>query len=121
LCHLQITLDGRVVTDSSTVLRFFDKNLILCNAWFVPLYDVSYLHIRVGSKLVYHRLPWKEPDAPHMIEVLYEDDDMVSVTLCTIFVYLYLFNMVVFMIYYIKYSNQIFETIFFASGAFECK
>lgn len=45
------------------------------------VYDVSYLHIRVGSKLVYHRLPLKEPDAPHMIEVLYEDDDMVSVTL----------------------------------------
>lgn len=78
------------------------------------MYDVSHLHIRVGSKLVYHRLPWKEPDAPHMIEVLYEDDEMVSVTLCTIFVYLYLFN-------YIKYSNQRYETIFFASGALECK
>ncbi|KAG2401772.1 RNA pseudouridine synthase [Vigna angularis] len=49
----QITFDGRVVTDSNAVLR-------------------------VGSKLVYHRLPWKEPDAPHMIEVLYEDDDMIA-------------------------------------------
>ncbi|CAJ1976778.1 unnamed protein product [Sphenostylis stenocarpa] len=49
----QITYDGRVVTDSNTVLR-------------------------VGSKLVYHRLPWKEPDAPHIIEVLYEDDDMIA-------------------------------------------
>ncbi|XP_022641186.1 RNA pseudouridine synthase 5 isoform X2 [Vigna radiata var. radiata] len=49
----QITFDGRVVTDSNAVLR-------------------------VGSKLVYHRLPLKEPDAPHMIEVLYEDDDMIA-------------------------------------------
>lgn len=49
----QITVDGGVVTDSNTVLR-------------------------VGSKLIYHRLPWKEPDAPHMIDVLYEDDDMIA-------------------------------------------
>ncbi|KAK7343841.1 hypothetical protein VNO77_12899 [Canavalia gladiata] len=49
----QITVDGRVVTDPDTV-------------------------IRAGSKLVYHRLPWKEPDAPHMIEVLYEDDNMIA-------------------------------------------
>ncbi|RDX71296.1 RNA pseudouridine synthase 5, partial [Mucuna pruriens] len=49
----QITIDGRVVTDSNTVLS-------------------------VGSKLVYHRLPWKEPDAPHMIDVLYEDDDVIA-------------------------------------------
>lgn len=33
---------------------------------------------RDGSKLVYHRLPWKEPSAPYALEVLYEDDDMVS-------------------------------------------
>ncbi|XP_057427117.1 RNA pseudouridine synthase 5 isoform X2 [Lotus japonicus] len=49
----QISVGGRVVTDPNTVLR-------------------------VGSKLVYHRLPWKEPDAPHMIKVLYEDDDMIA-------------------------------------------
>ncbi|KAL2324787.1 hypothetical protein Fmac_023845 [Flemingia macrophylla] len=49
----QITVDGRVATDSDSVLR-------------------------VGSKLVYHRLPWKELDAPFMIEVLYEDDDMIA-------------------------------------------
>ncbi|XP_054815682.1 RNA pseudouridine synthase 5 isoform X2 [Prosopis cineraria] len=49
----QITGDGKVVTDPSTVLRD-------------------------GTKLVYHRLPWKEPDAPYMIEVLYEDDDLIA-------------------------------------------
>ncbi|KAJ7975089.1 Pseudouridine synthase [Quillaja saponaria] len=49
----QITIDGRVVTDPDTVLR-------------------------VGSELVYQRLPWKEPDAPHMLEVLYDDDDMIA-------------------------------------------
>ncbi|XP_027367114.1 RNA pseudouridine synthase 5 [Abrus precatorius] len=49
----QITVDGQVATDPDTVLR-------------------------VDSKLVYHRLPWKEPDAPHLIEVLYEDDDMIA-------------------------------------------
>ncbi|OEL37056.1 RNA pseudouridine synthase 5, partial [Dichanthelium oligosanthes] len=31
---------------------------------------------RDGSKLVYHRLPWQEPFAPYLLEVLYEDDDM---------------------------------------------
>lgn len=38
------------------------------------------LMFRVGSELVYHRLPWREPDAPYLIEVLYEDDDMVNVS-----------------------------------------
>lgn len=35
------------------------------------------MNFSAGSELVYHRLPWKEPDAPYLIEVLYEDDDMV--------------------------------------------
>lgn len=30
-----------------------------------------------GSELVYQRLPWKEPDAPYLLEVLYEDNDLV--------------------------------------------
>ena len=34
---------------------------------------------RDGMELVYHRLPWREPDAPYLLQVLYEDDDMVSV------------------------------------------
>ncbi|KAK2404156.1 Pseudouridine synthase family protein [Trifolium repens] len=51
-CH-QITVDAIVVTDPNTLLR-------------------------VGSKLVYHRLPWKEPDAPHTIQVLYEDYDIIA-------------------------------------------
>ncbi|GJN31129.1 hypothetical protein PR202_gb19488 [Eleusine coracana subsp. coracana] len=50
-CCLQITVDGEVVTDPNTALRD-------------------------GSKLVYHRLPWQEPSAPYLLEVLYEDDDM---------------------------------------------
>ncbi|EHA8589833.1 putative RNA pseudouridine synthase 5 [Cocos nucifera] len=49
----QITVDGEVITDPSMVLRD-------------------------GSKVVYHRLPWKEPSAPYVLEVLYEDDDMVN-------------------------------------------
>ncbi|KAK9913265.1 hypothetical protein M0R45_037087 [Rubus argutus] len=49
----QITVDGEVVRDPNTILR-------------------------VGSELVYHRLPWREPDAPYLIEVLYEDDDMIA-------------------------------------------
>ncbi|RYR36535.1 hypothetical protein Ahy_A09g041495 isoform C [Arachis hypogaea] len=49
----RITVDESVVTDPDAVLR-------------------------VGSKLVYHRLPWKEPDAPYILEVLYEDDDMIA-------------------------------------------
>lgn len=49
----QITVDGEVVTDPN-------------------------LNLRDGSKLVYHRLPWQEPFAPYLLEVLYEDDDMVA-------------------------------------------
>ncbi|CAD6203198.1 unnamed protein product [Miscanthus lutarioriparius] len=49
----QITVDGEVVTDPD-----------------VTLGD--------GSKLVYHRFPWQEPFAPYLLEVLYEDDDMVA-------------------------------------------
>ncbi|KAK6144800.1 hypothetical protein DH2020_021620 [Rehmannia glutinosa] len=29
-----------------------------------------------GEELVYHRLPWKEPDAPYLLEILYEDNDV---------------------------------------------
>ncbi|XP_077239499.1 pseudouridine synthase family protein isoform X2 [Tasmannia lanceolata] len=50
----QITIDGQVVTDPDTALR-------------------------VGSELLYCRLPWKEPYAPYMLEVLFEDDHMVAV------------------------------------------
>ncbi|XP_062215953.1 RNA pseudouridine synthase 5 isoform X2 [Phragmites australis] len=49
----QITVDGEVVTDPDMTLRD-------------------------DSKLVYHRLPWQEPFAPYLLEVLYEDDDMVA-------------------------------------------
>jgi len=34
--------------------------------------------LRDGCKLVYHRLPWQEPFAPYLLEVLYEDDDMIA-------------------------------------------
>ncbi|XWS07922.1 hypothetical protein CRYUN_Cryun41cG0033300 [Craigia yunnanensis] len=50
---LQISVDGKVVKDPDAILSG-------------------------GSELVYHRLPWKEPDAPHVLEVLYEDDDMIA-------------------------------------------
>ncbi|KAJ8765985.1 hypothetical protein K2173_020501 [Erythroxylum novogranatense] len=49
----QITIDGSVVTEPSTILRS-------------------------GAELVYHRLPWREPDAPYLLDVLYEDDDMIA-------------------------------------------
>ncbi|XP_010253582.1 PREDICTED: RNA pseudouridine synthase 5 isoform X2 [Nelumbo nucifera] len=49
----QITVDGEVVKDPHTILR-------------------------AGSELMYHRLPWKEPDAPYLLEILYEDDDLVA-------------------------------------------
>ncbi|XP_065872791.1 RNA pseudouridine synthase 5 isoform X2 [Euphorbia lathyris] len=34
--------------------------------------------LRVGSELVYHRLPWTEPDAPYLLQVLYEDEHMIA-------------------------------------------
>ncbi|CAM8957950.1 unnamed protein product [Rhodiola kirilowii] len=34
--------------------------------------------VSAKSELVYHRLPWKEPAAPHLLQVLYEDDDMLA-------------------------------------------
>ncbi|KAL3523445.1 hypothetical protein ACH5RR_016279 [Cinchona calisaya] len=49
----QIRLDGTVVMDPDTILR-------------------------AGSELVYHRLPWKEPDAPYLLEILFEDNDLVA-------------------------------------------
>ncbi|XP_048231636.1 RNA pseudouridine synthase 5 isoform X2 [Ricinus communis] len=49
----QITIDGTVVKEPNTILR-------------------------AGLELVYHRLPWREPDTPYMIQVLYEDDDMIA-------------------------------------------
>ncbi|KAG8390633.1 hypothetical protein BUALT_Bualt01G0103800 [Buddleja alternifolia] len=49
----QITIDGCVVTDSDTILR-------------------------ESAELVYHRLPWKEPDAPYVLEILYEDNDVIA-------------------------------------------
>ncbi|KAL6011120.1 hypothetical protein ACLOJK_001564 [Asimina triloba] len=50
----QITVDGQVVTDPDITLRD-------------------------GSTLLYSRLPWREPDAPHFLEILYEDDDMIAI------------------------------------------
>ncbi|KAJ3704212.1 hypothetical protein LUZ61_007917 [Rhynchospora tenuis] len=50
----QIAVDGKVVKDPDFILR-------------------------EGSKVVYHRLPWKEPSAPYSLDVLYEDDDIVMI------------------------------------------
>ncbi|XVF83272.1 hypothetical protein PTKIN_Ptkin16aG0473000 [Pterospermum kingtungense] len=49
----QISVDGRVVKDPYTILSG-------------------------DSELVYHRLPWKEPDAPYLLQILYEDDHMIA-------------------------------------------
>ncbi|XP_078435032.1 pseudouridine synthase family protein isoform X2 [Wolffia australiana] len=49
----QVTIDDHVVTDPETKLR-------------------------VGSVLVYRRLPWEEPSAPYSLEVLYEDDELLA-------------------------------------------
>ncbi|KAI7738793.1 hypothetical protein M8C21_021090 [Ambrosia artemisiifolia] len=49
----QITVNGIVVTDPNTVLR-------------------------TSTELVYHRRPWKEPYAPYLLEVLFEDDHLIA-------------------------------------------
>ncbi|XP_057979546.1 RNA pseudouridine synthase 5 isoform X2 [Malania oleifera] len=49
----QIRIDGGVVTDPNTI-------------------------VRAGYELVYLRLPWKEPEAPYSLQVLFEDDDMIA-------------------------------------------
>lgn len=49
----QIKINGRVVTD--------------------PNESVS-----AGLEVVYHRLPWKEPDTPYFLGILYEDDNMIA-------------------------------------------
>lgn len=33
---------------------------------------------RSHSQLVYTRAPWQEPDVPNYMDILYEDEDMVS-------------------------------------------
>ncbi|ONK62689.1 uncharacterized protein A4U43_C07F6940 [Asparagus officinalis] len=50
----QITVDGDVVTDPDTVLS-------------------------VGCEVIYCRLPWREPNVPYLLEVLYEDEDLVAI------------------------------------------
>lgn len=50
----QIRVDGNVTTDA----------------------DYS---LRDGAALVYHRLPWREPDVPYRLGVLYEDDHLLAV------------------------------------------
>ncbi|KAL0452173.1 UNVERIFIED_CONTAM: RNA pseudouridine synthase 5 [Sesamum latifolium] len=47
----QISIDGCVVTDPNTILR---------------------------CRTSFHRLPWKEPDAPYLLEILYEDNDVIA-------------------------------------------
>ncbi|KAL9260101.1 hypothetical protein AKJ16_DCAP03283, partial [Drosera capensis] len=49
----QVSVDGEVATDPDMVLRG-------------------------GAKLVYRRMSWKEPDAPYLLQVLYEDDDLIA-------------------------------------------
>ncbi|XP_076896374.1 RNA pseudouridine synthase 5-like [Bidens hawaiensis] len=49
----QITVNGTVITDPSIVLS-------------------------TGTELVYHRRPWKEPYAPYLLEVLFEDDHLIA-------------------------------------------
>nr|XP_009589059.2 RNA pseudouridine synthase 5 isoform X4 [Nicotiana tomentosiformis] len=49
----QITVDSKVVTIPDTELR-------------------------AGTELVYHRLPWREPDAPYLLQVLFEDDYLIA-------------------------------------------
>ncbi|KAI3817679.1 hypothetical protein L1987_11476 [Smallanthus sonchifolius] len=48
-----ITVNGTVVADPNTALR-------------------------TGTELVYHRRPWKEPYAPYLLEVLFEDDHLIA-------------------------------------------
>lgn len=35
---------------------------------------------------MYHRLPWREPDVPYRLGVLYEDDHLVSIVCVTVLV-----------------------------------
>ncbi|XP_063950698.1 RNA pseudouridine synthase 5 isoform X2 [Daucus carota subsp. sativus] len=49
----QITVDGKIVTDPTKVLS-------------------------AASDLQYHRLPWREPDAPYLLGVLFEDDHLIA-------------------------------------------
>ncbi|KAG9453389.1 hypothetical protein H6P81_006293 [Aristolochia fimbriata] len=50
----QITVDDQVVTDPDTILR-------------------------AGSKLLYHRQPWREPDAPYVLGILFEDENVLAI------------------------------------------
>lgn len=74
LCSLD---DGSVKTFSFLLIYiyFFRSYCILVPFLFNGCFILSWY--RVGSKLVYHRLPWSEPETPFLLEVLYEDDDMV--------------------------------------------
>ena len=36
--------------------------------------------LQTGQRLSYHRPPWREPDAPLVFEILYEDEDVVAIS-----------------------------------------
>lgn len=42
------------------------------------IYNFAFILYREGMELIYYRLPWQEPDAPHLLEILCEDDDLVG-------------------------------------------
>ena len=58
----------------TSFLPIFCSQNISVTVWVVTLWIKL---CRVGDKLAYHRLPWKEPPAPWKLEVLYEDDYLV--------------------------------------------
>ncbi|XVE99348.1 hypothetical protein REPUB_Repub03eG0190500 [Reevesia pubescens] len=72
----QISVDGRVVKDPDTILRLIFLKLFPITFVFDLIF--LFFYCSGDSELVYHRFPWKEPDAPHVLEVLYEDDDMIA-------------------------------------------
>ncbi|KAJ7524244.1 hypothetical protein O6H91_18G083300 [Diphasiastrum complanatum] len=37
------------------------------------------LMLRTGAQLLYHRLPWKEPFAPHTLHILFEDEHLLAI------------------------------------------
>ncbi|XP_049382533.1 RNA pseudouridine synthase 5 isoform X3 [Solanum stenotomum] len=60
------------------IVRPTDAGLTLIEFYFRKYKSSAPLQ-GAGAELVYHRLPWREPDAPYLLEVLFEDDYLIVV------------------------------------------
>ncbi|KAJ8557173.1 hypothetical protein K7X08_002798 [Anisodus acutangulus] len=71
----RIIFSPLILQDSFGVTERIQNKKITIDGKVTTLPDTK---LRAGAELVYHRLPWREPDAPYLLQVLFEDDYLVN-------------------------------------------